>query len=309
VKANRSFRARAGDAAGAEVVGSLVLFGIFVATIAFLNMSAVPAAGRSAEEEHYGRVVASLNGLQTEAETAGLPGSAGATVARSIEMGPESSSPKDFFSFFMATPVRASGEISFAAGYGNVTVTHATASGTVVDVGNQSAAFPYGRLTFDPHPVFREQGILQLENGGIVATGSAAPSMRFAPPILVTPLSATETAVAIHVRAFNGSSFDIGGVAPVRVQLVTEAATLSSPSSPNAQSVTFRIETDHGPAWGSHLNSTTTLAGFTPNTVVSMGTGEGGLDVVTWTFAGTNAGAGNDIRLTTGLAIYRLAAG
>jgi hypothetical protein len=64
MKANRAFRSR-DEEAGAEVVGALVLFGIFVATIAFLNATAVPQAAGAAEQEHYQHVFTTINTLHT----------------------------------------------------------------------------------------------------------------------------------------------------------------------------------------------------------------------------------------------------
>lgn len=298
------------DLAGPEVIGAIILFGLFVTTIAVLNATSVPAAGLAAEEEHYMRALATLNALQTEAESAGIPGNAGATVARSLEMGPERSTPKDFVSYFMATPASASGEVQLVPNYGNVTVSHLKSGNpnAVYDVGAPDDAFPVGRLTFDPHPIFRGEGVVQLENGGIVAT-SGTTALRYAPPITVS-VNGGSTLVAIKVRVQNGSIVDIGGGAPVRVSFASEAATLNQPASDNARSVTYRMETAYGSAWGAYLNATSTAGGLAAGsgytTSVQRAAAPGGLDVVTWTVEGLSAGATNDVRLTTGVAIYRV---
>lgn len=293
------------DAAGAETVGAMILFGLFVTTIAILNVTAVPNAGLAAETDHHARVLSSLNNLQAEAESAGLPGKEGATVARSVDLAPSRSPGQDFFSFFMATPAQASGELAFVADYGNLTLTHRRQgpADAVVDIGNPDARFPVGRLTFDPHPVFRSPGVVQVENGGIVATTPTSEAMRFAPPVSVS-VAGGVTHVTFKARVLNGTDATYGGTAPLRVGLATEAATLTSPASENANEVTLRMETAYGTAWGRYLNETSTAAGATYATTVAKGAGEGGLDVVTWHVAGADAGTANDIRLTYGLAVY-----
>ena len=304
MKANRSFRAQ--DEAGAETIGALILFGIFVAVIAVMNVTAVPAAGLAAEETHHARVVEALGALQAEAEAAGLPGNVGATVGRALALGPEQDAGGDFMSFFLATPARATGQLSFTPHYGSITLSHTRAAppGTVYDIGSATAGFPLGRITFDPHPVFRAPGTVQLENGGLVLASEAGETMRFAPPVTVSVAGGT-THVTVKARALNGTDADVGGTAPVRVALQTEAATLNAPVSNNADQVVLKLETGHGPAWGAFLNETSTTGGLSAGqftTHVSMGTASGGLDAVTWTVLGT--GSGNDVRLSSGIAVY-----
>jgi hypothetical protein len=311
MKANRAARHHQDDDAGPEVVGALILFGIFVTTIALLNLTAVPQAGLAAEDDHYNGVLAALNGLQTEAEAGALPTSLGATVSHSIDLGPAAFVPKDFFSYFMATPARASGELSLVVDHGNLTVTHYRAGNpnAVVDVGNAGAQFPYGELQFDPHPNFRPAGVVAFEDGGIITTDSQGGTqvMRFAPPITVTSTGGIID-VGIRARVLNGTDFDVGGVAPVRVGLVTEAATLTSPASANARNVTLRLETAYGTAWGAYLNQTSDAAGLSRaagqySTTVLRGQ-SGALDVVTWTVEGPLSTNTNDVRLTTGLGVF-----
>lgn len=307
MKANHAFRDRP-DEAGAETIGAIILFGIFVAVIAVMNVTAVPAAGLAAEETHHARVLEALGGLQAEAEAAGLPGNEGATVGRTLGLGPEQDAGQDFMSFFLATPARATGQLSFTPNYGAITLSHTRAAppGAVYDIGSATAGFPMGRLTFDPHPVFREPGTLQLENGGLVLATGSAETMRFAPPVTVSVAGGT-THVTVKARALNGTDADVGGTAPLRVALETEAATLNSPAANNADQVVLKLATAHGPAWGAFLNETSTkggLSGAQFTTDVSMGTGADGLDVVTWTVAGT--GSGNDVRLSSGIAVYRV---
>lgn len=306
MKANRAAREQL---AGAEVVGALILFGIFIATIALLNVTAVPNAGRAAEEEHFERTLSALNGLQSEAETAGLPGNTGSTVARSLDLSPTRSVGQDFFSFFLATPARASGELTFEPTYGNFSVSHTKSGAPKVfyDIGNDSERFPLGRLSFDPHPNFRDPGTIELENAAVVTTDDTSSAMRFDPPIAVSVDGAT-TLVAIKARVLAGTDFSIGGNAPVRTLLTTEAATLASPASPNAESVTMRISTDQGVAWEELLARISEDAGLSEGTEYSVSLdldADDGLDRVTWTVEGT--GSGNDIALTTGLAVYGVA--
>jgi hypothetical protein len=194
--------------------------------------------------------------------------------------------------------------------WGNVTVSHTTNGGqTVVDVGNANAAFPYGRLTFDPHPNFRPPGVIQWEDGGIVTTAPGTQTMRFSPPVTVST-AGSDTVVGVRVRVLNGTDLDIGGVAPVRLTLVSEAVTLDAPASDNARSVTLRLETSNGPAWGAYLNATSAAANATGivhwSTTVQAGAAPGGLDVVTWTISGQSNGSANDVRLTTALAVYKV---
>jgi hypothetical protein len=300
---------RSNDKAGAEVVGALILFGVFVATIAILNVTAVPNAGRATEHEHYEQTLAALNALQAEAETAGLPGAVGSTVARSIDLAPPRSVGQDFFSYFMATPARASGELTFEPDYGNILVQHTKAgSGTQLnDVGAPGEEFPVGKLTFDPHPIFGEPSLVQLENAGVVTGESGAAAMRFDPPISVVYDADTQiTNVSIKVRVLAGDSFSIGGIAPVRATLRTEAATLQSPVNPNAATATMTLETEHGVAWQEFLERASApldAAGVDRYDVVLEEDVDGDVDRVTWTILG-EADTGNDIRLATALAIY-----
>lgn len=299
MKANRAARHRA-DEAGAQVISALILFGIFVTTIAILNVSAVPNAGRAAEEEHWEQVLSALNGLQAEAEAAD---DAGATVARSIELAPDRTIGQDFFSYFLATPARASGEIAFEPDYGNVTLSHTRngAPTTYYDIGSATSAFAYGRVTFDQHPVFRTEGVVQLETGGVVTTPGAE-SMRFDPPFSVS-VSGSTTYLAVKARVINGSAFSIGGTAPVRLLLTTEASTLIAPENNNADAATLRLETDHGTAWKTYLEGLASGAGLTATqSWVRMTAGSP--DVVTWSVNGT--ASGNDVRLTSGVLIHGL---
>ena len=48
------------EMAGAETVGAILLFGLFVAVITILNVTSVPAAGLAAEEQHHEDVLAAL---------------------------------------------------------------------------------------------------------------------------------------------------------------------------------------------------------------------------------------------------------
>lgn len=310
MKANRAFRRD--DDAGPEIVGAIILFGIFVGVIAFMNATAVPNAGHAAEQEHYDKVLADLNTLQSQAEVASIPGSVGATIAQAIALGPSHSTAKDFFSYFLADPALASGELTLTANYGNVTVTHhhGGSPNPITDLGSTTAQFPYGKLSFDPHPIFRESAQVRLETGGVIASSSNAQNMRYSPPITVST-SGADTFVTINVRVLNGTDFNVGGVAPVRVSLGTEAATLASTTAANAADVTMRLETEFGPAWGRYLNATSDAAGLAAGsdyvTTVTPGSG-GALDVVTWTVNGLSGGTNNDVRLTTGLAIFRVSA-
>ena len=305
MKANRAFRERP-DEAGAETIGAIILFGIFVGVIAMMNLTAVPAAGLAAEEAHHQEVLEALGGLQAEAEAAGLPGNVGATVGRAVPLGPDQDPGQDFMSFFLATPARATGQLDFTPNYGSITLSHTRVAppGTVYDIGNAGAGFPLGRITFDPHPVFRQEGVVHLENGGLVTTHGATGSMRFAPPVTVSVAGGT-TLVTVKARALNGTAIDVGGTSSLRVTLETQAATLNAPLTNNADQAVLKLETAHGPAWGAFLNQTSSAGGLATGqftTHVSMGTGPGGLDVVTWTVLG--AGTGNDIRLTSGIAVY-----
>lgn len=305
--ASRAARARRDDVAGAETIGALILFGLFVTVIALLNVTAVPDAGLAAEEAHHAQVLDALGGLQAEAEAASLPSTVGATVARALPLAPERDAGSDFFSFFLAEPAQAAGQLTFEPGYGNVTLSH-TRNGVptaLYDIGTPDARFPLGRLTFDPHPVFRQAGVVQLENGALVTTTPSTATLRHAPPVSVS-VQGDVTQVTVKARILNGSSQDVGGTAGVRVGFETEAATLVSPVNPNANQLTLRLETAHGPAWGAFLNETATKGGLSAgqfSTTVALGAGEDGLDVVTWTVTGTAAGNQNDIRLTSGLAI------
>lgn len=309
--ASRVARSKA-DAAGAEIIAALILFGIFVTTIAFLNLTSVPAAGTSAEEEHWNDVLAKLNDLQTSAEGASVPGKEGAQVSTGLDLGPPQRLGQDFFSFFLATPARASGQVTFQSLYGNVSVSHNRTGGPVLyDVGSATERFPYGRIHFDPHPNFREASTARMENGGIVTTTASSETMRFAPPVGVT-VSGGTTYVTLKVRVLNGTPYDMGGIAPVRLSLLTEAATLTSPAADNARNATLRLETDHGSAWGAYLNETALDGGLTSGqftTVVLSGAGAGGLDLVIWTVEGTTTANTNDVRLTTGLSVLRATAG
>lgn len=303
MKANRA--ARQDEVAGAETVGALILFGLFVTVIALLNVTAVPDAGLAAEEAHHLKVLDALSGLQSEAEAASLPTSVGATVGRSLPLGPERGGGHDFFSLFLATPVQAAGQLTFEPSYGNVTLSHTRQGvpGTLYDVGTPSARFPVGRLSFDPHPQFRQEGVVDLEMGGVVTTTAGSASMRYAPAVTVE-VQGSLTLVTVKVRVLNGSASSLGGTAPVRVGLETQAATLVSPVSPNADRVVLRLETEHGSAWGAFLNRTSTEGGLSAaqfSTVVATGAGTGGLDLLTWTVEGT--GSGNDIRLASGIGI------
>lgn len=305
MKANRAARA---DEAGAETIGALILFAIFVATIAILNVTAVPSNGLAAEEEHFTSTLSALNGLQAEAESATQ---SGATVARSIELAPARSVAQDFFSFFLAAPARASGEILFEPNYGNLTVVHWRQGNpnSFVDLGSWTARLPVGRLTFDPHPIFRTEGLVQLENGGVVTTAPSASLMRYDPPVSVT-VAGSNTLVNIQARVFNGTGNSVGGTAPVRIGLMTEASTLTSPASNNAHNLTLRLETDHGAAWGDYLNRTSTAAGLATGAqfFVNVQTGAASApDVVTWHVNGTSTG--NDVRLTTGISVHRVTLG
>lgn len=308
-RTNAPSRGPGRDAAGAEVIGALILFGVFVTTIALLNITAVPDAGLANEEEHYERTLSALNGIQSEAETAAIPGNLGATVARSLDLAPPRTVGQDFFSFFLATPARASGELTFEPDHGNLSVLHHRQGnpGTFYDIGGESVRFPLGRLRFDPHPVFRAEGVIDLEDGGVVTTAGGAESMRFDPPIAVDVASGT-TYLSIKARVLNGTPMSIGGVAPVRTLLTTEAATLLAPTSNNAVDVTMRLNTTHGDAWSSFLARISAAAGLTSGTQYYVGVDEGAgsaLDRVTWMVNGT--ATGNDIRLTTGLAVYTVA--
>jgi hypothetical protein len=298
---------RRDEVAGAETVGALILFGLFVTVIAMLNVTSVPSAGLAAEEAHHEKVLDTLGGLQSEAEAASLPTSVGATVSRALPLAPERDAGSDLFSLFLAQPAQAAGQVTFAPDYGNVTLSHTRHGNpaTLHDVGTSTARFPLGKLSFDPHPVFRQHGIVQLEDGALVTTTSASETLRHAPPVSLS-VQGGVTHLTVKVRVLNGSTADVGGTAGVRVGLETEAATLTSPVNPNANQVVLRLETSHGRAWGAFLNETASEGGLTAaqfSTTVQRGAGEGGLDVVTWTVDGTLGGTSNDIRLTSGLAI------
>lgn len=304
MKANR--RARH-DEAGAEIIGALILFAIFVAVIAILNVTAVPNAGLASEEQHFQSTLAKLNGLQAEAEGAT---EAGSTVAASIELAPDRSVGGDFFSFFLATPARSSGELTFEPDYGNLSIHHYRQGVPTpyYDLGAADKRLPVGRISFDQHPNFRGEGAVHLENGGVVTTNGPASAMRFDPPVSVSVAGDT-THVRILARVLNGTGASHGGTAPVRVSLATEASTLTQPVSNNAQNATLRLETDHGSAWGELLNRTSQAAGLTAgqyHVVVLVGVGTQP-DVVRWVVNGT--GAGNDVRLTSGIAVHRVSIG
>lgn len=297
------------EGAASGTIGAILLFGVLVTTLALLNITAVPDAGRAAEDEHRDEVLGAMSGLQSDAEAAALPGGTGASVSRTFPLSPPRDAGQDFFSFFMAQPARASGQIAFDVEYGNVRLTHLRdgSATTFVDVGSLTEPFPIGRLHFDPHPIFRAPGVVALENGGVVATEGSSELMRHDPPILVDVASGT-THVLVKVRVLNGTSESVGGSSSLRASLTTEASVLNVPPANNARSATLVLETAYGSAWGAFLNETSDDAGLGVGTgyttAVSLGTGGQGLDVVTWTVEGT--GSGNDLRLGYGVAVYRV---
>lgn len=304
---------RTDEQAGAETVGALILFGIFVMTIAFLNLTAVPQAGLAAEEEHVRRLLDDMNALQVEAEAAALPESEGATVGASLPLSPDRSVGSDFFSYFLADPARAAGEVTFVQDYGNLTLTHHQGMGPVrVDIGSPSAQFPMGRLRLDPHSIYRSDGVLQLENGALVTTDGGSGTLRFSPPVTARNDSGT-ILLTVKARILNGTDASVGGASIVRVGLITEAATLVSTSAPNARNATLRLETEHGAAWASFLADVAEGVGLMPWTagpevgyelVLQEGAAPGGLDVVTWRVFGASGAAANDIALSYGVGIY-----
>lgn len=323
MRANRAARWKRDEQAGPEVIGALILFGLFVTTIAMLNITAVPAAGLAAEEEHIRTVLDNLNGLQLAGENGATPSNVGATGGVALSLAPARDVGQDFFSFFLAQPAQATGELTFERDYGNLSLYHYQGGGgglITYDIGAASTGVTVGRITFDPNPVFRDEGIFQLENGGIVSTESGASSMRFAPPVTVTVDSLGITHVAIKARIFNGTDLSIGGSTSVRVALLTEAATLYAPTSENANSTFLRLETAHGPAWASYFNTTSQTAGLSAwdglgtelgyTTSVAMGAGADGADVVTWRVYGIDSSATTrDIRLTSGIAVFGVSVG
>lgn len=294
------------DEAGAETVGALVLFGIFVGVLAFLNVTAVPQAGLEAEEQHYLDTLGALNALQASAEAAALPGGAGTTVSEALVLGPSRSADGGFFGAFVAEPAQAAGELRFNASYGNVSLQHTEAgSGAAIyDLGGPALRLPLGQLVFEPNAIFRPEGAVSVENGAIITNDGGTQTLRHAPAITLAQADGV-TQLVVKTRLLNGTSASLGGTGPARVALHTEATTLSAPAAANAQNATLRLETAHGRAWGAYLNSTSQAAGLAPgvgySTSVQRGAGLHGLDVVTWRVEGT--GAGNDVRLTTGLAL------
>lgn len=294
---------RRDDLAGAQTIGAVILFGLFVTVIAVLNVTAVPDAGRAAEDAHHARALDVLGGLQAEAE--GAP--EGATASRVLPLAPERDAGGGFLSFFLAKPAQATGQVTFEAGYGNVTLSH-TRTGTpgrIHDAGGESVRLPLGRVTFDPHALFREPEVARLEGGALVVATPASERIAHAPAITLS-VEGGVTDVAVNMRLLTGEAADVGGAAGVRLALTTEALTRTAPHAPNADQAVLRLETAHGRAWGAFLNETATEGGLAAGrftTSVLRGAGQGGLDIVTWTVNGT--GSGNDVRLTTGVTLQR----
>lgn len=318
MKANARARARP-DEAGAEVVGAMLIFGIFIGSIALLNVTAVPRAGLAAEEAHFSEVLNELGSLQSAAEVTAFPGAVGSTASRAFELSPTYRPGQDFFSFFVASPAKAVGEVTFDPDYGNVRVYHYRdgVAGPLVDVGSFTTPLPFGRLGFDQHPEFREPGVLSAEMGGVVTTSGTSETMRFAPPISVGVKDGT-TNVTIKVRLLNGTAETVGGSAAVRTTMESRASTLLTPPVASVNRVVLYLETQHGHAWGTFLNRTAEAGGLSPTpatdatgytTTVSVGTAPGGLDQVTWIVKGTNAGSADDVRFTRGFTAFDLKVG
>jgi hypothetical protein len=294
-------RACASDGAAAEIVGALILFGIFVATIAILNVTAVPQSGASAEANHNADVLQTLNNLQASEESIAQPTSVGAVASAAVQLSPTLTPGRDFMSYFLATPAAAPGEIRFEGAYGNLTLSHTIAGGSapIVDVGSLSGPLPTGRFVFDPHPIFTTPITEALEDGAVLTTDTSSQTVRFAPPISVKVASGS-TAISVLARVYNGTGGDFGGTTTVRVALTTQVATLTNPTTNDANGVTLRLETSYGSAWGAWLNATSVAAGL-PSYTTTVTHPAGKLDVVTWT---VTSGATNGIRLTSGLAVY-----
>lgn len=312
-------RALREDDGVAQVVGAILLFGIFVGIIAFLNVTAVPQAGLAAEEQHLLDVLDELNALQLDAEGAGGPDDVGATVGRALRLSPSHDVGQDFMSFFLAQPARATGEVSFDRDYGAITLHHHAGNARAHwDIGSAAESLPLGRVTFDQNSVFRTSASYHLETGALIADDGGAPRVRFSPPVLVTS-DGEDTTVVVKARVLNGTEGSIGGTTTVRLGLVTEAATLVAPDRPNANSTTLRLHTAHGSAWGAYLNETSLDAGLRPwtggaevgyHTTVLKGGGKDGLDQVEWRVFGKNANESKrDVRLVSGLAVYTLSMG
>jgi hypothetical protein len=175
------------------------------------------------------------------------------------------------------------------------------------DIGADGEDFPMGALTFDAHPVFRDPALVHLENGAIITDDGGVSAMRFDPPIAVAVDADTQiTNVSVKARVLAGDSFSIGGIAPVRALLTTEAATLASPVNPNAVSVTVELASEHGAAWQEFFERISQGAGLVEGSEYTVEIDEdvdGEEDLVTWTVLGKGT-PGNDIRLGTGLAVY-----
>ncbi|MHB8605456.1 MAG: hypothetical protein ACYDCK_09390 [Thermoplasmatota archaeon] len=308
MKANRASRdTDRSDAGGAEVIGAIILFGIFVATLAILNLTAVPQGGKNAEQTHQADVLDRLNGLQASAEGIALPATVGASVSQSVKLAPSQEAGHDFMSFFLATPGTAAGELSFVANSGGVSLSHTSGGATVYDIGSATAFLPLGRVFFDPHSLFAAPATDTLTDGAVITSQGGAETIRFAPPVTVK-IANGGTNVTVLTRVLNGTSVDIGGTTAVRVSLAAESVALNAPASNNADTTTFKIETANPTAWSSYLTATSSAAGLASGTQFTVTSGPAtdgsGLTVVTWSVNGL--GGSNDIRLTSGLAIFRV---
>lgn len=303
---------RADEDAGAETVSALILFGLFVTVIAFLNVESVPAAGYAQEAALFDEAVEAVSALVATAESAGVPGMEGTSTARIVPLKPHRDVGQDFFSLFMAVPAVSTGELTFVQDHGDVRVTHTPSGGSeVVDVGSVTTPLPFGRLRFDPHPIYRDAGVVDVALGGVVTTDGDPEVMRFAPPFDVTVENGVTTVTATP-RILTGTPVSIGGGASARVSLTTESATVVTPPDANAARVDVRIETAHGVAWAAHFRSVSEAAGLDEATsefavTRAAGAGSGGLDVVTWTVYGE--GSGNDVRLITGSVVHTIRIG
>lgn len=297
-----------GDAAASETIAAIILFGLFVTTITVLNVTAVPKAGLAQEEELHQRVLDAMNAIQADAEAAGAPSGTGTTVARSIPLSPSRRVGEDFMSYFTAEPARAAGQIVFQADYANVHLSHYVDGSVtrIMDAGSLTSRLPLGRVTFDPHPVFRHEGVVRLEGGAVITTDSDAETIRFAPPFSVSQNDGVTTVTA-KIRLLTGTDVSASGLTSARASLLTLTATLTVPPAANAERVILVVETEHGRAWAEHLDGACDEAGLDDaecDAVLVVDGGAGDLDEVTWTVLGT--GSGNDVRLVSGVAAYEV---
>lgn len=192
-----------------EVVGFVLLLGVFVLALSVYLLYAVPAEGRANEIEQMNMVKDRFTDYKISLDSLWVNGATGVTLSTAFDLGTGASATEGVgFALPILTPVGSGGTVYVRSGEGNVTIATSDA--------NKSATIPLGLVQYTSSNNYWVDQTWTYQMGTVFLTQDGSSTIRVAPSF---SLYTIPNAAVVKITPVNiTGSARLAGSGPVRIE-------------------------------------------------------------------------------------------